>query len=421
MPVYGKIGVAVSGGMDSMALLHCLIEKGADIIVINIEHGIRGAQSKKDSDFVASFCLKKNIPFMPFAVNTIEESKKTKESIELCARRLRYEIFDKLLMQKTVDYIALAHHADDNAETILMRILRGTGIRGLKGIRDRQGFIHPLINCSRKQIEEYVKLNNIPYVNDATNFSDEYTRNFLRNKVFAAIKERFDNYAESFSRLSQNAFEADEFISMNVLPVHENQGEYYIELKDLQKAHGIVKKYTYLKVFENMGIYQDIELKHLDYINELITKENNSSINLPFGIMAIKEYDKLVFCRDEGPIEDICLPFDLTKTYVFCDSKYRFVKDDKVLKGISFDAEKIPKDAVLRNKRDGDIFKRYGGGTKKLNDYLTDIKMPYRHRRKLLVLASGDQVLMICGVEISDKIKIDEKTKEIYYINKETL
>ena len=76
----------------------------------------------------------------------------------------------------------------------------------------------------------------------------------------------------------------------------------------MQKAHGIVKKYTYLKVFENMGIYQDIELKHLDYINELITKENNSSINLPFGIMAIKEYDKLVFCRDEGPIEDICLP-----------------------------------------------------------------------------------------------------------------
>ena len=92
-----------------------------------------------------------------------------------------------------------------------------------------------------------------------------------------------------------------------------------------------------------------------------------------------------------------------------------------MLKGISFDAEKIPKDAVLRNKRDGDIFKRYGGGTKKLNDYLTDIKMPYRHRRKLLVLASGDQALMICGVEISDKIKIDEKTKEIYYINKETL
>lgn len=144
-----RIGVGVSGGMDSMALLHLLLEAQKDVTVINIDHGIRAEESQKDSEFVADFCKRKNIPFLAFQLDVLSESKKRKESLELCARNLRYQIFNDLIYQKKVDVIALAHHASDNMETVFMRILRGTGIRGLKGIQDREKFIHPLIGYSR--------------------------------------------------------------------------------------------------------------------------------------------------------------------------------------------------------------------------------------------------------------------------------
>lgn len=416
----GRIGVAVSGGIDSMALLHCLINQQTDITVINIEHGIRGAESIKDSDFVASFCKKNNLKLLQFSIDTIAESKKRKISIELCARILRYEIFYNILNQKKVDYIALAHHADDNAETILMRILRGTGIKGLKGIVDHSGFIHPLINHSRQQIEDYAKQNNVPFIVDSTNEEDSYTRNFIRNNALKSLKERFENLHESFNRLAQNAQEADDFIRSQTLDIYEDDGGYYILAKDFNAAHNIIKQYTLIKLFNQMDVFQDIEARHFDYINELGHMQNNSTINLPFDIVAVNEYDKLFFYKQR--IEKTFFEkLDFHKSYVFEGIKYSFLEGDKVIKGVSFDKNKMPTNAIIRTRQNGDVFKRYGGGTKKLNDYLTDIKIPKRQRDKLLVVARENEVLMLCGWEISDKIKIDDNTTEILYIKKEIL
>ena len=184
-----RIGVGVSGGMDSMVLLNLLMEQKKDITVINIDHCIRGADSKSDSDFVEEFCNNNNILCLRFEVDVLSQCRLTRESVELCARNLRYEIFNRLLDEKKVDIIALAHHADDNIETVLMRIFRGTGIKGLKGILDSERFIHPLINYTKQDIENYATKNNIQYVTDSTNFESEYTRNYIRNEIIPTIKE----------------------------------------------------------------------------------------------------------------------------------------------------------------------------------------------------------------------------------------
>lgn len=418
----GKIGVAVSGGIDSMVLLHSLMRKNADVLVVNIEHGIRGAESQQDSEFVISYCNKNKLECLSFSVDAIKVSKQRKISVELAARLLRYEIFNQLLQEKKVDHIALGHHADDNAETILMRILRGTGIRGLKGICDYGRFIHPLINYSRQQIEDYAFKNRIPCTLDSSNLEDEYTRNFLRNNILRILRERFPSMHESFGRLAGNAQEADDYIMLNTLKIYQTENGYSLKLDEFITAHSIIKKYTLMNVFNKMGVFQDIEARHYEYINLLIDMKNNSTINLPFEIIAIKEYDQIIFTKAEAlKVEEFYQQLDWNKQYIFCGERYSFIKGSKICKGISFDADKVPSSAVIRTRLDGDVFKRYGGGTKKLNDYLTDIKMSKRQREKLLVIADGNNVLMICGIEVSDSIKIGGNTKEILYIKKERL
>ncbi|MDD4316103.1 MAG: tRNA lysidine(34) synthetase TilS [Clostridia bacterium] len=414
----GKIGVGVSGGADSMVLLDLLRKSGAQVFAINIEHGIRGEESERDSRFVADFCMRNDIELMSFSVDAPAESRITKESLELTARRLRYGIFDALLEQKKADYIALAHHASDNAETILMRILRGTGTRGLRGIVDRGGYIHPLIKYSRKQIEHYAADCGIPYINDSTNLLNDYTRNFLRNMVFPTLEQKFTNIENSFLRLAENAAETEAYLQTQLLDIFEDGGSFYLDIEQLRKAHSLIAKYSINELLSRMGAVQDIESRHLEYIISLCGKQNNAVINLPFGIIAVKEYDRLAFRKDTAK-EYFCSPFSLDTEYIFEGSCYRFEKTQNIAIGISFDANKIPEGAVMRTRQEGDIFKRCNGRTKKLSDFLTDIKLTADERDKLLVLAYEGEALAVCGMEISDKIKVDKYTKEIINIIKE--
>ena len=164
----GKIGVAVSGGIDSMCLLHAYCSVNQDLTVINVEHGIRGENSLRDTDFVRAYCKLNNIPFLTRSVNAVSSAKQG-ESTETCARRLRYEFFDELLSSGTVKKIALAHHADDNAETVLFNLARGSALAGVCGIRDEiyadgTSVVHPLTGVSRRDIENYIADNGIDYV-----------------------------------------------------------------------------------------------------------------------------------------------------------------------------------------------------------------------------------------------------------------
>lgn len=411
-----KIGVAVSGGVDSMTLLDLYIKAGQDIVVINVEHGLRGDASVRDSEFVKNYCMERGITCLSFSVDAKAEAKKEKQSVELAARIARYRIFDKILEEKTVDRIALAHHANDNMETVLMRIFRGTGIKGLMGIRDRGHYIHPLINYTREEIFAYARENNVPYVVDETNAYNDYSRNYIRNRIVPVVKKKFGDVESAFTRLCENAAEIEQFLESQAVKYTKKGDKYY--LKDIFSHPKLIQKYSISKVLCDMGGVQDIEKRHYNYIISLEKKPLNTTINLPFNIIAVRDADGLVFSYCEDYSTYLCR-FYPDKKYRYGGFAYSFVKGKKIVNGISFDLDKVPEGAVVRTRQSGDKFKRVNGRTKLLSDYLTDLKMNVLDKQKLLVLANGSEVYAILGLETGDKVKIDDNTKNIMHIIKE--
>jgi tRNA(Ile)-lysidine synthase len=188
------VAVALSGGRDSMALLHMLLSvlPKNRLKAINVEHGIRGEESLLDSKFVASQCKALCVPLLTYSIDCVKEAKKQKLSIEQVARKLRYECFYDALSKGKCDKIATAHHNDDNIESVLFNLFRGTGLKGLIGISDNLSdkIIRPLLDVSKDEINEYIKKHDIPFVKDSTNDDDKYTRNFIRLNIIPKIKRK---------------------------------------------------------------------------------------------------------------------------------------------------------------------------------------------------------------------------------------
>ncbi|HKL73452.1 MAG TPA: tRNA lysidine(34) synthetase TilS [Clostridia bacterium] len=411
-----KIGVAVSGGVDSMSLLDLYIKSGQDIAVINIEHGLRGEASLKDTEFVKNYCAEHGIECWAFSVNAKADAKSQKQSLELSARKLRYQIFDKLLEEKKVDKIALAHHANDNMETVLMRMFRGTGIKGIVGIVDRGNYIRPLIKYTREEIELYAQENNVPSVTDETNAINSYSRNYIRNKIVPVIKKKFGDVESSFTRLSENAKEIEQYLESQIVKYQKKGDKYF--LKDIFSHPNLIQKYSIQKTLYDMGGMQDIENRHYNYIMSLSKKPLNTTINLPFNIIAVRDVNGLVLCYQQDYTTYLS-EFFADKKYKYGGFIYSFVKGRKIVNGISLDLVKVPEGAVIRTRKTGDKFKRVNGKTKLLSDYLTDAKISVLDKQKLLLLAKDNEVFAILGLETGEKVKIDESTKQIMHIIKE--
>ena len=277
-----KVGVAVSGGVDSMVMLNLLKKGGADVLVINVEHGIRGALSKRDSKFVKNYCKRHEIECLSFSVDSLAYSTENNVSVELAARTLRYEIFDNLLKEKKVDCIALAHHLNDQVETVLMRIFRGTGIKGLRGIVDREGYVHPMLGYTKQEIRDYAALNRIPYKEDATNFDSEYTRNYIRHEIIPHVKSRFPSFEIAVKKLAKTAEEIEDYMMSNVTPYKAIDGGATLPISILSMHPAIAKK-TIAETLRLLGCEKDIESNHLESLIALKDSPNNAKINLPYG------------------------------------------------------------------------------------------------------------------------------------------
>lgn len=409
------IAVALSGGMDSMCLLHLLLdiksEYNLTIKAINIDHSIRGKESEMDSLFVQTYCEKLEVPLKFFKVDATEFSKQNGYTLEQGARVLRYQIFDSLLSENFAGVIATAHHLSDNFETVLLNLFRGAGLKGLAGIpKSRNGYIRPLLNATKEEINNYVIKNSIPYTQDSTNFESDYARNYLRNEVVPKILDKFSSAETTVKRLSETASEEDEFLT--------NLASSYIKKGDKNyllpcSLNAVLVKRASLTILKNLGVEKDYEAVNLNDIIKLLSLKNGSKITLPKGVVAVKEYDYINFYIEEQKTEFLEVPFEV-KSYDF--DKFSIVISNKPLENsLTFDGDKIPKNAVIRTRKDGDIFKKFGGGTKKLKDFLIDKKIPRFERDNLLVLAENNQILLVFNVEISENIKVDNNTKNKLY------
>ncbi len=415
------VGVAVSGGRDSVALLHYLKTHGVRIAAVNVEHGIRGEESVRDSEFVARICNDLGVKLYAFSVDAPQFAKDNGYTVEQAARILRYRIFDGLLDGGECDLIALAHHRDDQIETVLMRILRGTGIRGLCGMKSVNGrYIRPFLNVSREDIDSYVADNGLEYVDDSTNGDCAYTRNFLRREI-AVLKQRFPSMDETVSRLARNAAEADAFIQSQLPEIEVKHAQAYIKTSDC--ANTFIAKQLITKAANALGVTQDIEDRHYNCALALLNTENGKFVMLTHGLRVHRQDGYLVLDlnrEEETPEREIA----------FCEGEFADrgicvvqigVAEADFKRANAFtlfaDADKIPETAVIRCRRNGDYINKFGGGTKSLGDFLTDKKVPLRLRDSLSVIADGSRILAVFGIDVSSDVKIDGGTKRVFALS----
>lgn len=411
-----RIAVGVSGGVDSMVLLRALIEakKSTDFsfFIVNIEHGIRGRSSENDSRFVADFARSHGIECRTFKVDSLRRAKEFGETEEEAARVLRYGVFQKLLIDGDCDKVFLAHHEDDQAETVLMRIIRGTGIKGLSGMqKETRGYVRPLLDVSKEEILDFQKKYDVPYVVDESNFENDKTRNLIRNEIMPLLN-RAGDATGSLNRLSRIAADTEEFLSTLDLPLEISKDSVGIDVKN---PPVFLLKRAIRNAFLALGVEKDVEEKHVLIILDLLQKENGASVDMPYGVVVTKEYDKIVFSKSKQK-QAFTTPFATGKV-AFLDKTViidKTAKSKDGVKTLTFDLSKIPAGAVMRTREDGDVFTKFSGGTKKLGDYFTDKKIPKRERDEIPLVAIGKDVLIVVGTEISDKVKINENTKPEY-------
>ena len=425
---YGdRVAVACSGGKDSMCLLNFLWthrdELGITVCAVNVDHGIR-ENSANDSEFVINYCQKNGIKVYSFKVNAKKFAEDKKLTLEQGARECRYRVFKSLINKNLVDKIALAHHLQDQAETILLNIFRGTGIGGASGmdyVRD-DIYIRPMLDTSKASISAYIESNDIPYVEDETNDNSEYNRNYIRNQIMPLIRNRWQNADSAIVSFGANCREDDCYIestiSSDALLVEDGIARVYINYF-INPA-----SYTYrliLRALKAINMNTNIEKKHLKMIcNMALESENGTKISLPNGLTVIKEYNFVTFTNRNIKPSNKTYPFTKGKLDIsnFGLIETNIVKKFKVEDFTHLiDATKLPKDAIWRFRKDGDVFEKFGGGTNSLSDYLIDKKIPLRLRNLTPVLASGSEIYIIAGVEISDKVKVDKSTKTAYGIN----
>ncbi|MBQ8725985.1 MAG: tRNA lysidine(34) synthetase TilS [Clostridia bacterium] len=422
------IGVATSGGKDSACLLHLLL-KSADrlnitVKALNVEHGIRGEQSKADSEFVKEQCKNLGVPLMQTSVDCVAYAKANGLSLEESARKLRYDFLKSALESGFCTKIATAHHLSDNVETLLLNLFRGTSPSGFKGIPEVAWdgkLIRPILGASREQIDRFINDEQIPFVTDDTNFSDDYTRNFLRLKVIPTLKERFPEMESALLRFSSLVSLDDEVLTATAKNETTFSGQ--TASVNLGLSPPVFSR-ACVMALKGLGVKKDYEKAHIDALIGLQSAQTGKKITLLNGVVAIKEYSKITFYKTCEPSQ-FTVPFSVGVTslpvgeIIVCKNENITAQNgERVLK---FDVDKIPPSAVIRYRKRGDKFTKFGGGTKSLGDYMTDKKIPLRERDFIPLIADGNNVLAILGCEISDEIKVTEQTSNVCYTALKTI
>ena len=421
-----RIAVAVSGGVDSAVLLHRLVclraECGFSLCVVHCEHGIRGAESLADRAFVQSLCSAYGVEGYFYSEDCPALAARTGESLETAARNFRYGVFERVLDEGKADYIALAHHLGDQAETVLFRLCRGSGLAGVAAMREENGrYLRPMLAESKESILAYAAAHGLEYREDATNGERCATRNVLRLDVLPAIEAVLPAAKENLAAFAALAREDEELLEAlsaelleRVPPVDGRDSGYRVRI--CEKAP--LFKRACLQVMKTLGIERDYTAKHLSALFALCSLETGARCTLPQGLIAVREYEKIAFLW-EGECAE--LPVLELAEGRFAYGRYEIILSFTPIEGVKtlrLDADKLPPQSVVRQPRQGDCFEKFGGGRKSLKKYLVDRKIPARVREGLPIVASceGGTVFAVFGVEIAKSVAVDERTKRTLYL-----
>lgn len=420
------VGVGLSGGADSVALLHILAtnkEKFAikKLIAVHVHHGIRGSEADRDLDFSRNLCEKLNVEFIHFNIDVPAESEKTGESLEECARRLRYECFEMVNCNK----FATAHNLNDNAETLIFNLARGSSLLGLCGIPyTRERYIRPLLDCTRDEIEAYLNENNLDFVTDSTNLSDDYTRNKIRHKILPLLYELNPSFDKAFTRCTESVRLAEDYIFQSAEEkLNSSRKDGYYDCSAFEECHTAVKNQIISLILKEQNV-KDISREHILAVLHII--ENGGKASLGGKITAFAERKKLYF-NEPLSLEDFEIPLEIkNQQFITLSGAYAVnIKDKKDLQKLNIknidkfiDCDKISSDVFARNRRDGDIYKPANRGTKTLKKLFNESKTPVCDRSKMLILTDNEGIIWTELFGVSEKYKADKATEKFVEIIK---
>ncbi len=434
-----KILIGCSGGPDSMALLHLLWRSSLDIkirlIVCHINYKLRGEASDRDEEIVKAECKKLGIECLTFTMKLNKEYQLS--NLEEKLRDYRYKLFNEEACKNKCNWIALAHNKDDQAETLLINLIRGAGTEGLSGMfyfdSDRR-IIRPLLNVAREEILKYINDNNIRYGEDETNYSLAFTRNKVRNLLLPLLKKEFNpsiiNILYQTSMTIREEGTLFEKICQKYIDLLSNKrGRYisiprdsWIVLPNAVKRRMLRLMYRYLT-----GNTRRLHFIHIETILKMENKRTDECvIDLPNDVRAGIKNDILEFyfkdfydkIKDFEYIINVPMRIKIEETGQEVElrtiSKEEIVSYDKEKKTLYIDFDRCGSKLMIRNRRKGDIFKALGApGKKKLKDYLIDKKIPKEMRDRLMLLCKGEEIICIVGIEINDDYKISSESKNI--------
>jgi len=415
-----RILACLSGGADSVALLSMLKDLSStleiELVACHVNHHIRKETAKKDAEHAEQIAKQLGVLFVLEEVDVLPFQEKNGLSLEEAARILRYQAFEKAATEYHCNKIALAHHLDDQAETVLFNLVRGSGLRGLSGMhymRDEK-FIRPLLDCRREEIEAYLQEVGLAYVTDETNLSDDYTRNAIRLHVMPALRKIRPQVAEKIKETAAYLGEVDDYFVSEAKAFLQNESQQNVLKTDqFNTLPFILQEYVLRTFLSQNGIpLKDIGRVQIDQMVALAKLPVGKKWSNEKGISLEKTYDAIVLNtlpkekKSHLHWEMICTNIPYEKGMIIPQEVYtKWIDCDKIKTPLS-----------LRTRKSEDVFSTYPNTHKKLKDYLIDEKIPKEERENLALVADGNEIVWVIGYRLNENYKVTENTKTIMKI-----
>lgn len=422
------IVVAVSGGADSMTLLHALValreEMRLSLVAAHVHHGLRGKQADADETFVHAQCEALCVPLAVLHADVAKEARRG-EGIEAAGRRIRYDYFRRLAQEYAYPFIATAHTADDNLETVLLHLTRGSSLHGLCGIPPIDGIrIRPLLSCTRAQIEAYCAEKHIPYVTDATNADITYSRNRVRTLVVPQLRAINPQVTAACDRLTIGLREEDAFLE-DLAAEWQKRARVATDrfaVSVLRDAPPVLQRRALCRILRDCGA--DAEACHIALLEAAL--KDGGSVDLPGDVRAavvgetLRVY-RLSACQKTAYFE---MPLCVGSTYEIagetysatCVSRENFEETRKIHKNVlkfALDYDKICSDILIRQRKAGDAFHPVNGVGKTLKKYFNENRVDVWERGRIPLLCDRDGVVLVTGYSCDERVKMTADTKRV--------
>jgi tRNA(Ile)-lysidine synthase len=450
-----RIVMGVSGGADSVCLFHVMLsftkKYNLTLFVVHVNHMIRGMEADDDENYVQQLCEENGVSFTLVKADVRTMAKMEGLSEEEAGRIVRYQAFYECLEKNKCNKIAIAHNKNDNAETVLFHMFRGSGIKGLTGISEmRDNIIRPLLSVTRADIETYLKENKLVYHDDHTNFTLDYSRNKIRHNIIKFAQEEINSKViEHIVSAANQLKEINDYLEDNIKIAYKKHVIYNAKLntcviltKNLKKEHVVIQKGMIRSMIKQL-VHQlkDVDALHINLVLTLMEKEVGKSLDLPYGIIAVKGYEDITLklvsdYRNKipisntneliGRIEEIeiigpgeyCIP----KLNILLSIKLFNYKKNMIIpkNGCTkwFDYDKIKNTVLIRTRKEGDFLQIDSiGSKKKLKSLFIDEKVPREKRDFIPLLTDGSHVMWVIGGRMSEAYKISQDTKMILEIS----